>query len=72
MLVLDTNHLRELALRTPLGLRLQQRMNESGQDCVFAVVSAEETLRGWLARLASARKVPEQINGYRQLTAFPS
>jgi tRNA(fMet)-specific endonuclease VapC len=70
MFVLDTNHVRELTLRTPLGLRLQERLDAQSADCVIAIVSAEETLRGWLARLASARQVPEQINGYRQLADF--
>jgi tRNA(fMet)-specific endonuclease VapC len=70
MFVLDTNHVRELTLRTPLGLRLQERLDAQSADCVIAIVSAEEALRGWLARLASARQVPEQINGYRQLADF--
>ncbi len=70
MLVLDTNHIREIAFPTVLGLLLKERMERADTDCVVTVVSAEECLRGWLARLAAAREIPEQISGYRQLTDF--
>jgi len=70
MFVLDTNHVRELTLRTPPGLRLEQRLRATGADCTVTAVSVEETLRGWLSRLASARQVAEQIHGYRQLAEF--
>ena len=69
MLVLDTNHLREIALRTHLGELLMQRLKDSGEDTVTTVVSAEEGLRGWLARVAGANDVSEQIPGYRQFAS---
>ena len=67
MMVLDTNHLRELVLRTALGVRLEQRLRASKSNVVITVVSAEECFRGWLAKLGSARDVRDQVEGYRQL-----
>lgn len=64
MLVLDSNHLQELAYRSPLGFRLEVRLLEAGADAVSTVVCAEESLRGWLAQIAGARNVGEQIKGY--------
>jgi len=67
MLVLDTNHFREIAFRTSLGLRLEERLDRAKEDAVLTIVTAEEVLRGWLARVAAARETSEQINSYRQL-----
>lgn len=64
MLVLDSNHLQELSYRSPLGVRLEARLLEAGADAVTTVVCAEESLRGWLARIAGARNVNEQVKGY--------
>ncbi len=66
MFVLDTNHLRELIHQTPAGLRLRERMQSPGEDVVLPIVVAEESLRGWLARLASAKTPPAQQWTYAQ------
>ena len=66
MYVLDTNHLRELALKTPLGIRLQGRIESSPDDAVTTVVCAEEVQRGWLARIAAARQPEEEALAYAQ------
>ena len=68
MYVLDTNHLRELALSTPFGIRLQRRMESSPDNVVTSVVCAEEVQRGWLARIAAARQPEEEALAYRQFT----
>lgn len=66
MFVLDTNHLRELIHQTPAGLRLRERMLSPGEDVVLPIVAAEESLRGWLAWLASAKTPAAQQWIYAQ------
>jgi tRNA(fMet)-specific endonuclease VapC len=65
--VLDTNHLRDLSLRTPAGDRLQQRLAQPDVNVATTVVCAEEIQRGWLARISQARKPAEEILAYTQL-----
>ena len=67
MFVLDTNHFRELLNRSQIGIRLSDRINSASDDFVLPIVTAEETLRGWLAEIASTRVVAEQSAGYAQL-----
>jgi len=67
MLVLDTNHFRELSNQTSVGDKLRGRLAAANQPVVTSVVTAEESLRGWLAKLASFRDVTEQIIAYRKL-----
>ena len=66
MPVIDTNHLRELIHTTPAGLRLRVRMQSTGEDVVLPIVAAEESLRGWLTRLASAKTPAAQQWTYAQ------
>ncbi len=67
----DTNHFRELAWRpeTTTGERLRQRMEQSGGDFATTIITADETLRGWLAKVASAKTAGQQIWAYDQLAA---
>ena len=67
VLVLDTNHLTELGYGTVVGARLSARLEKSGLDAVTTIVSAEEQLRGWLARIAKLRDVHEQMEAYEEL-----
>jgi tRNA(fMet)-specific endonuclease VapC len=67
MLVLDTNHLRELAYATPLGLRLMERLAASGHEAVTTAVCAEEIMKGRLGRLAAAREVDDQVAAYERM-----
>ena len=67
MLVLDTNHLRELTTVTPTGVLMRERMNSTSEVVVTTVVSMEESLRGWLARVASARSGDLLAHAYHQL-----
>ena len=69
MLVLDTNHLTELGYGTVPGARLSRRLEKSGLDAVTTIVSAEEQLRGWLARIAKLKDVRDQIAAYAELGA---
>jgi len=65
MLVLDTDHLTELGYRTGPGLRLETRLHQTKQDTVITVVTAEEAMKGRLARLAVTSDVAEQVAGYQ-------
>ncbi len=65
MLVLDTDHLTELGYRTGPGLRLETRLHLTKQDTVITVVTAEEAIKGRLARLAVTSDVAEQVAGYQ-------
>ena len=67
MFVLDTNHFRELVHASEIGLRLKARISLGG-EFVLSIVTAEETLRGWLARIAMERDVAAQAFGYFQLS----
>ena len=67
MLVLDTNHLRELSYQSPAGVRLRNRLHEAKTDTVITVVSAEELLKGRLARTAAARDAGDQVQAYERL-----
>lgn len=67
MLVLDSNHLRELAYRSPIGIALEARFLASDDEVVSTVVCAEGSLRGRMARLAAAREASEQVQAYGQL-----
>ena len=67
MLVLDTDHLTELERRSPAAVVLQSRMETSGQSVVATIISAEEQLRGWLARIHATRSVHDQMAAYGKL-----
>ena len=69
MFVLDTNHFREIATSTILGERLRIRVQSSSIAVTTCVVTAEEALRGWLAKLASQRDVSRQISLHAELKA---
>lgn len=68
MLILDTNHLRELSYQSQIGLRLQDRLESARVDAVITVVSAEELLKGRLARIAAAHDGTDLTQAYERLT----
>jgi tRNA(fMet)-specific endonuclease VapC len=65
VLILDTNHVRELLLGTDLGAALSRRLDESGETFLTTVVSGEEIQRGWLARIHSVREATALASAYR-------
>lgn len=67
MLILDTNHLQELAYATPRGQRLRTRLIESGNQVVTTVVTLEEELRGILARCHRCLNSDDRTLAYRKL-----
>jgi tRNA(fMet)-specific endonuclease VapC len=69
MLVLDTDHLTELGYDRPRGRRLAARIEASGIAAVTTIISVEEQLRGWLARIARITDVHHQVVAYAELGA---
>lgn len=69
MFVLDTNHLRELAMGSEAGLQIERRLRQANEDPVTTIASAEEVLRGRLAKLSSARVEAEQVLAAERLAA---
>jgi tRNA(fMet)-specific endonuclease VapC len=67
VLILDTDHLTELGYATRPGKRLVERLGRSSAAVAITIVSAEEQLRGWLARIAKAKTIEEQVLAYEAL-----
>ena len=67
MLILDTDHLAELERVTSSGRQLAQKLDESGDEIVTTIISAEEQLRGWLAQINRLRDPHRQIEAYGRL-----
>ena len=67
MLVLDTNDLTEYDRASVIGERLRQRLAASADVAVITIVSAEEQMRGWLARINSERDVLKQSHACERL-----
>lgn len=67
MLVLDTDHLSELEVRSTVGLRLLRRLEQSREDAVITAVTCEEQLRGWLAEIHRQNRSRDQITAYTRL-----
>ena len=67
MLVLDTDHMSELEVRSAPGLRLLTRLSADREDAVITAVTVEEHLRGWLAEIRSRTKPRDQMRAYARL-----
>ena len=67
MLVLDTNHLKELAYPTSLGERLRSRLLQAAAPVFTTVITLEEELRGVLARANRNLESDERILAYQKL-----
>ncbi len=68
LLVLDTNHLRELRENSKAGRILQSRIMEMDATVITCVVVAEEALSGWMAIIRRFRPGLEQLDGYERLS----
>ena len=67
VVVLDTNHLRELREDTAAGRLLQSRIDEDESEPMTCLVVAEEALSGWMAVIRRHRAGLEQLDGYERL-----
>ena len=64
MLILDTDHLSALASERAVSVQLLARLANSGENVATTVVCVEEHVRGWLARIASARASDATVAAY--------
>jgi tRNA(fMet)-specific endonuclease VapC len=68
MYLLDTDHVSLLDRGGEEGQRIRARLAQVPLETIAAsVVSYEEQMRGWLARIAQLRAIDRQVTGYRQL-----
>lgn len=67
MYVLDTDHLSEVISESGPGERLKNRLAGLDPEVVTSIVSFEELLRGWLAKIHREQKPRQQTTSYRRL-----
>ena len=67
--VLDTNHFRELRENSAAGQRLQASIVSRDADCFACIVTAEESLSGWVAFIRKHKAGVDQLHGYERLHA---
>lgn len=69
MVVLDTDHLSLLDRDSKVvNLKLRSRLNALDKSSVVTtIISFEEQLRGWMARLAEVRDLSHQVRVYNKL-----
>jgi tRNA(fMet)-specific endonuclease VapC len=69
MVILDTDHMSVLERREQPGVgNLRARLAEvSPSEVATTVISYEEQMRGWMAYLARARSMAQQITAYGRL-----
>ena len=69
MVILDTDHMSVLERREQPALgHLLNRLTElSSSEVATTVISYEEQMRGWMAYLARARSMAQQITAYGRL-----
>ena len=68
MVILDTDHVSLLEWDYERSEPLRERLaNLAADEVVATIISYEESMRGWMAYIARARTVDEQIQAYQRL-----
>lgn len=68
MVLLDSDHMSLLQRGGAEGNRIKERLdNLPADEVATTIISYEEQMRGWLARLARATTLERQVSDYRQL-----
>lgn len=68
MIVLDTDVLSIVQHgRGQLFDTIANRLDEADDEIYLSIVSFEEQMRGWLAKIANARTLPAQVAAYSKL-----
>ncbi|MGV3662531.1 MAG: type II toxin-antitoxin system VapC family toxin [Prosthecobacter sp.] len=64
MVVLDTNHFSELERGSAACGRLKARIEDAGLAAFLSVVTAEEVMAGWLARIRGNLSAKQRLEAY--------
>ncbi len=68
MLVLDTDHMSLLEWGGDESAVIRERLaDRDPNEVVTTIVTYEEQIRGWMAYIARARSLAQQVEGYRRL-----
>ncbi len=69
MVLLDTDHLSVMEWQnSPGAVHIRRHLEQHPpQEVGTTIINFEEKMRGWMAVLAKARKVNDQIDAYRRL-----
>ncbi len=68
MVLLDSDHMSLLQRGGAEGRRIKQRLSHfPAGEVGTTIISYEEQMRGWLARLARATTLERQVSDYREL-----
>ena len=68
MVILDTDHVSLLEWDNEGSAPLRERLADlHPAEVVTTIVSYEESMRGWMAYIARARTVSQQVQGYQRL-----
>lgn len=72
MVILDTDHLTVIQRQShPAFSFLTARLRRTPPDDVCTtIINVEEQMRGWLAVIGHAKKIEQEIAGYRRLHAL--
>jgi tRNA(fMet)-specific endonuclease VapC len=68
MLILDTDHMSLLEWGTAASAVLREHLADIAPDQVATtIISYEEQMRGWMAYIARAKSMPQQLQAYQRL-----
>jgi tRNA(fMet)-specific endonuclease VapC len=68
MVLLDSDHMSLLQRGGAVGNRIKERLdNLPAEEVATTIISYEEQMRGWLARLARSTTLERQVSDYREL-----
>jgi tRNA(fMet)-specific endonuclease VapC len=68
MVLLDTDHMTLLERSNLEGAKIRARLrNIPPDDAATSIISYEEQMRGWLARIAASTTADHQVTAYREL-----
>src|SRR3990172_12486171 len=68
MLVLDTDHMSLLEWGSDSAALLRERLADRDErEVATTIINYEEQIRGWMAYIAGARSLAEQVEAYRRL-----
>ena len=68
MVILDTDHVSLLEWGDESSERLRERLsNLAAHEVVATIISYEESMRGWMAYIARAKTIEQQVQAYQRL-----